>query len=227
MSSPALGEWRCRRRRCHQPATWTTGKNGGVLLTIHDLRRRRSEINDVASRRGVRELLVFGSVARGDSRPASDVDFLAEFEPGRSLLDQVHLIEELGVLLGTPVDVVARGGLLERDNTSSTRPYRFDSRRRTPDSRHPRSCSRARHPIAGVLRGGGRRRPPADRLVEVIGEAARAMSPEAREAHADLDWTGFIGLRNVLVHAYHRIQPGLLWQAAAVDVPKLAEALED
>jgi len=75
----------------------------------------RSEINDVASRRGVRELLVFGSVARGDSRPASDVDFLAEFEPGRSLLDQVHLIEELGVLLGTPVDVVARGGLLERD----------------------------------------------------------------------------------------------------------------
>jgi len=53
------------------------------------------------------------------------------------------------------------------------------------------------------------------------------MSPEAREAHADLDWTGFIGLRNVLVHAYHRIQPDLLWQAAAVDVPKLAEALED
>jgi len=66
-----------------------------------------------------------------------------------------------------------------------------------------------------------------ERLVEVVGEAARAMSPEAREAHADVDWAGFIGLRNVLVHAYHRIQPDLLWQAAKVDVPALAEELGD
>jgi predicted nucleotidyltransferase len=43
------------------------------------------------------------------------VDFLVEFEPGRSLLDQVHLINELGAVLGTRVDVVARGGLLDRD----------------------------------------------------------------------------------------------------------------
>jgi uncharacterized protein with HEPN domain len=39
------------------------------------------------------------------------------------------------------------------------------------------------------------------------------------------DWTGFIGLRNVLVHAYHRVDAQLLWQAATVDVPRLADAL--
>lgn len=61
--------------------------------------------------------------------------------------------------------------------------------------------------------------------MEIIGEAARAMSPEARAAHPDVDWVGLIGLRTVLVHAYHRVQPDLLWQAAAVDVPAIAARL--
>jgi predicted nucleotidyltransferase len=56
-----------------------------------------------------------GSVARGDATAASDVDLLVEFEPGRSLLDQVHLIADLEALLGRRVDVVAEGGLLDRD----------------------------------------------------------------------------------------------------------------
>jgi len=64
-----------------------------------------------------------------------------------------------------------------------------------------------------------------ERLLEVIGEAARAMTESARSLHPEVDWTGFIGLRNVLVHAYHRIQPDLLWHAATVDVPTLARAL--
>lgn len=64
-----------------------------------------------------------------------------------------------------------------------------------------------------------------ERLVEVIGEAARAMTESARAEHPEVDWGGFIGLRNVLIHAYHRIQPDLLWRAATVDVPVLARAL--
>lgn len=51
------------------------------------------------------------------------------------------------------------------------------------------------------------------------------MSPEGRSAYPDVDWTGLIGLRNVLVHAYHRVQPELLWQAAAVDMPAIAAKL--
>jgi len=64
-----------------------------------------------------------------------------------------------------------------------------------------------------------------ERLLEVIGEAARAMTDEGRSGYPDVDWAGFIGLRNVLVHAYHRVQPDLLWQAETVDVPALARSL--
>jgi uncharacterized protein len=64
----------------------------------------------VAQRRGARAVWIFGSVARGDASPESDVD------PGRSLLDHVHLIDKLGSLLGTRGDVVAKGGLLARDH---------------------------------------------------------------------------------------------------------------
>lgn len=71
------------------------------------------------------------------------------------------------------------------------------------------------------------RRLIAERLVEIIGEAARALSPERRALHPNVDWTGLVGLRNVLVHAYHRIQPELLWRAATVDVPAIVARLKE
>jgi predicted nucleotidyltransferase len=86
-----------------------------VAITLEALHARRDELLEIARRRGATAVWVIGSVARGDSTPSSDIDFLVEFEPGRSLFDQVHLIDELGAVLGTRVDVVARGGLLERD----------------------------------------------------------------------------------------------------------------
>lgn len=64
-----------------------------------------------------------------------------------------------------------------------------------------------------------------ERLMEIIGEAARAMTSEGRSQYPGVDWTGLIGLRNVLVHAYHRIQPELLWQAASVEVPAIISVL--
>jgi uncharacterized protein with HEPN domain len=66
-----------------------------------------------------------------------------------------------------------------------------------------------------------------ERLVEIVGEACRALSDDYRTQRPDIDWTGFIGLRNVLVHAYHRVQPDLLWEAATVDVPALTARLRD
>jgi uncharacterized protein with HEPN domain len=65
-----------------------------------------------------------------------------------------------------------------------------------------------------------------ERLVEIVGEAARAMTAEGRAAWPSIDWPGLIGLRNVLIHAYHRIQPDLLWQAATVDIPSIAAKLQ-
>lgn len=51
------------------------------------LRERREDILRVASSRGARNIRVFGSVARGEARPDSDLDLLVELEPGRNLLD--------------------------------------------------------------------------------------------------------------------------------------------
>ena len=58
---------------------------------------------------------VFGSVARGESGPGSDVDLLVDLEPGRSLLDLGGLPMDLRGLLGAEVDVVTPRGLKPRN----------------------------------------------------------------------------------------------------------------
>lgn len=75
------------------------------------LREKRTEILRIAERYGARNVRVFGSVARGDSGPESDVDFLVELEPGRNLFDLGGFLYEVRELLGRPVDVVTEKGL--------------------------------------------------------------------------------------------------------------------
>jgi len=73
------------------------------------------EIKGLLPRYRALDIRVFGSVARSEDRDDSDVDFLVEFAPGASILDQVHLLRELTTLLACDVDLVALGGLKERD----------------------------------------------------------------------------------------------------------------
>lgn len=78
------------------------------------LKSRRNEILSLAARNGAVNVRVFGSVARGDNRPDSDIDFLVTLERGRSLLDLARFLRELQTLLGTNVDVVTEAGLRPR-----------------------------------------------------------------------------------------------------------------
>ena len=78
------------------------------------LQVRRNDILSVAERYGARNVRVFGSVARGDARPDSDLDILVDMEPGRSLFDLGGLLSELHTLLGVDVDVVTEKGLRPR-----------------------------------------------------------------------------------------------------------------
>ncbi len=78
------------------------------------LKEKREEVLRIAARHGARNIRVFGSVARGEAGPESDLDLLVEMEPGRSLLDMGGLLMDLQDLLGCRVDVVTEKGLRER-----------------------------------------------------------------------------------------------------------------
>lgn len=82
-------------------------------LMGRQLRRRRRAIIDAAERRGMGNVRVFGSVARGDDTETSDVDLLVETTEGVSLLDLIGLEREIGEILGRSVDLVPAGNLKE------------------------------------------------------------------------------------------------------------------
>ena len=75
------------------------------------LTRKRDDVLRIAAEHGARNVRMFGSAARGEATEASDVDFLVEMEPRRSLLDLAALRNDLMDLLGRQVDVVTDDGL--------------------------------------------------------------------------------------------------------------------
>ena len=84
-----------------------------VLRTLVDA--RREQIRSVVARHKGISVALFGSVARGEERADSDLDFLVEFGEGASLFDLARLEMDLEELLGRDVDVVSVGGLLPED----------------------------------------------------------------------------------------------------------------
>ncbi len=81
----------------------------GRGLTLEDLRARREEILRIAEAHGARNVRVFGSVARGEAGPDSDIDFLVDIETDRRGFEFFSVLEDLRraleVLLEHPVDV--------------------------------------------------------------------------------------------------------------------------
>jgi len=83
-----------------EPAQGTAGAS--------ELRKQRRALLALARRHGARNLRIFGSAARGDGGPESDVDLLVDLETGRTLLDLIALRREASELLGRRVDVATR-----------------------------------------------------------------------------------------------------------------------
>jgi len=78
------------------------------------LQLNREQVLETAARYGAYNVRIFGSVARGEATASSDIDFLVNMEPGRSLMDLGGLLYELHNLLGVEVDVVTEKGLRAR-----------------------------------------------------------------------------------------------------------------
>ncbi len=75
------------------------------------LKEKREDILRLAARHGARNVRVFGSAARGEAEPDSDVDLLVDVGPGRTPFFPGGLIADLEELLGRQVDVVTEDGL--------------------------------------------------------------------------------------------------------------------
>lgn len=83
---------------------------------------RLAALRELATKYGVKDLRVFGSYARGDAKPESDLDLLVDIDYGRGVaMRLVHFCQEARELLGMKVDVVTRDGL---DNRLHARIFR-------------------------------------------------------------------------------------------------------
>ena len=64
-------------------------------------------------------------------------------------------------------------------------------------------------------------------LVQVIGEAARKVSPKFQGEHPEIAWRRIIGMRHRIVHDYMRVDEDILWQVVTKDLPELLPLLEE
>lgn len=64
------------------------------------------------------------------------------------------------------------------------------------------------------------------RLLEIIGEAANRVAPQARGLHPDIPWRQIVSLRHRLIHGYDTVNFAILWQIITTDLPPLITILE-
>ena len=65
----------------------------------------------------------------------------------------------------------------------------------------------------------------AERLLEIIGEAANALSSDIRDNYPEIAWDEIIRLRHLLAHHYHRIDPAHIWSIATNEIPTLSTVI--
>jgi predicted nucleotidyltransferase/DNA-binding XRE family transcriptional regulator len=91
-----------------------TSARGQLGPIAERLRRRRRRVLEIARKRGIERVRVFGSVARGEATAGSDLDLLVELKPGSTLVDLAGFRREVADHLGIPVDVATPDMLKDR-----------------------------------------------------------------------------------------------------------------
>ena len=81
------------------------------MCQLERLQRLKAEIYRIARKHNAEKVYVFGSCARKEETPESDVDLLVEFNRSATLFDQMDIQDEVQSLLNCKVDVVSKRGL--------------------------------------------------------------------------------------------------------------------
>lgn len=66
-----------------------------------------------------------------------------------------------------------------------------------------------------------------ERNLEILGEAGGRVSDECRQQHPEIDWRKIIGLRNIIIHRYEKVEAELLWEIIVSSLPILSKELKE
>lgn len=65
-----------------------------------------------------------------------------------------------------------------------------------------------------------------ERLFEILGEAANRIPKDLQEKYTDIPWKNIIGMRNIIIHAYEKVDASTLWGASKKDLSNLKQLLK-
>lgn len=173
-------------------------------------------------RLGVRRLALFGSAARGEAGPGSDVDLLASFDPGRrlSLIDVIHVENRLSDILGRRVDLIEEHCLEPRAQPSAKRDlilaFSLDNIARI--ERHTAGMDEA------SFRGDAKTVDAVEPCLARISEAAVKLEQSGPELCPDVRWRDIRGIGNHLRHDYRRVDLARIRTIVERDLPSLKAA---
>ena len=175
-------------------------------MLLDDIRIKKDAIVALGNQYGAKHIRVFGSVARYEDKPGSDIDFLVEFPRGYDLFNQrLPLTKRLASLLKRHVDLVpehepkpthSRSGT-ERSSGAMNKPWQ-------PYARHilDTIAKIQRIQIKGDLTLDEILYDAALRNLQTMSEATQLLPEEKKKAFPDIPWSEISGFRNILVHSY-------------------------
>ena len=212
------------------------------------LRASEPDITQFCQRWQIQELALFGSIIRDDFKPDSDVDVLVVLEPScrRGAFDRVEMQNELALLFGRDVDLTEKR--LIRNPVSRVEILRshriiyplalsnftgIEAKSAMTENARSRAALldmvNAMNTVSKFVKGKTFEdyqtdillKSGVERQLETLGETANRLKPTFQTAHPEIDWSGVVGLRNVIIHQYDELDTEEIWEIATKKVPLL------
>jgi uncharacterized protein len=96
-------------------------------MQLEEIKKKKQQLYQIAAKYGISRIYVFGSVARGENREVSDIDFLIEMDENVSALGVGAFQYEVQQLLETKIDVIPTYALQNIEDQAFVRSIRSDS----------------------------------------------------------------------------------------------------